>query len=278
MAGRTRLGRHVVKWMLLVTACALPLLVLMWNKAEPGLLVAELLGVAIWVAVMAGLDARLLKRGRQRASRALALGALTFSVIETMASLISVSLMMYVYAPFFLMLMAGRVVDLPQSRFAVTLIFTIACGLSALLVVLLLAAMFLRFGRLPAIDVTQSRINRRGSIATTPGGLIMVINDTMVRNGKTLRGLLALYGLASLVHFVHNAEHLVDYPNLPVWLSRFQIYGAWCGITALGIVGYTLPVEAACSSVSRSSLSMRHLDSTGFSTIDARHSGLTHWQ
>ena len=141
-----------------MTACALPLLVLMWNKAEPGLLVAELLGVAIWVAVMAGLDARLLKRGRQRASRALALGALTFSVIEAMASLISVSLMMYIYAPFFLMLfMAGRVVDLPRSRFAVTLIFTIACGLSALLVVLLLAAVFIRFGRRRPLSTSLSQ-------------------------------------------------------------------------------------------------------------------------
>ena len=68
----------------------------------------------------------------------------------------------------------------------------------------------------------------------------MVISDTTVRKGKTLPGLLALYGLASLVHFVHNAEYLVDYPNLPAWLSRFQIYGAWCGITALGLAGYAL--------------------------------------
>ena len=57
--------------------------------------------------------------------------------------------MAYMYAPFFLMLMAGRVVDLPRSRFAMTLILTVACGSSALLVVLLLAAMFLRFGRRP---------------------------------------------------------------------------------------------------------------------------------
>jgi len=68
----------------------------------------------------------------------------------------------------------------------------------------------------------------------------MVTNDTTVRTGKTLTWLLALYGLASLVHFVHNAEHLAAYPNLPVWLSRFQIYGAWCGITAVGLAGYTL--------------------------------------
>jgi len=68
----------------------------------------------------------------------------------------------------------------------------------------------------------------------------MVIRDTMVRKGKTLPRLLALYGLASLVHFVHNAEYLVDYPNLPLWLSRFEIYSAWCGIAALGLAGYTL--------------------------------------
>ena len=57
---------------------------------------------------------------------------------------------------------------------------------------------------------------------------------------KPLPWLLALYGLASLVHFMHNAEYLGGYPNLPAWLSRSQIYGAWCGITAVGLVGYTL--------------------------------------
>ena len=52
--------------------------------------------------------------------------------------------------------------------------------------------------------------------------------------------LLAAYGFASLVHFVHNAEYLNGYPNLPAWLSRSVIYGAWCGITTVGLVGYTL--------------------------------------
>jgi hypothetical protein len=136
----------------LVTVCALPVLVLTWNKAEPGLFGAELLGVAIWVAVMAGLDAWLLNRGRQRASRALALGALTFGVVEAIVSVVSISLLMYVYAPFFLLLMAGPVVDLPRSRFAARLILTLAGGLSALFVVLLFAAVFLRFGRRLDID------------------------------------------------------------------------------------------------------------------------------
>ena len=57
---------------------------------------------------------------------------------------------------------------------------------------------------------------------------------------KPLPGLLALYGLTSLLHFMHNAEYLSAYPNLPAWLSRSQIYGVWCGITVLGLVGYTL--------------------------------------
>ena len=68
----------------------------------------------------------------------------------------------------------------------------------------------------------------------------MFNRDAIGRKGRALPGLLVLYGLASLAHFVHNAEYLVDYPNLPAWLSRLHIYGAWCGITALGVAGYTL--------------------------------------
>jgi hypothetical protein len=57
---------------------------------------------------------------------------------------------------------------------------------------------------------------------------------------KSLRWLLLLYCLASLVHFVHNAEFLTDYPNLPTWLTRAQVYAVWVGITAIGVVGYLL--------------------------------------
>ena len=48
------------------------------------------------------------------------------------------------------------------------------------------------------------------------------------------------YGVASLVHYTHNAEFLADYPNLPAWLSRAKVYGAWLGVTAVGVVGYLL--------------------------------------
>ena len=52
--------------------------------------------------------------------------------------------------------------------------------------------------------------------------------------------LLIFYGVASLLHFSHNAEFLADYPNLPVWLSRVWVYVAWSCITTVGVVGWLL--------------------------------------
>jgi hypothetical protein len=49
--------------------------------------------------------------------------------------------------------------------------------------------------------------------------------------------LLAVYCGASLIHFVHNAEFISDYPNLPVWLTRPKVYLAWLGVTAVGMAG-----------------------------------------
>lgn len=56
-------------------------------------------------------------------------------------------------------------------------------------------------------------------------------------NPRLLFLLLALYAAASLVHFVHNAEFLGDYPGLPASWSRGGVYLAWIGMTALGGVG-----------------------------------------
>jgi len=53
-------------------------------------------------------------------------------------------------------------------------------------------------------------------------------------------GLLMLYLAASLLHFTHNAEYLADYPNLPAWLSRSDVYLVWLGQAAVGIGGYLL--------------------------------------
>jgi hypothetical protein len=68
----------------------------------------------------------------------------------------------------------------------------------------------------------------------------MGIAELPSRIRRALPALLILYGVASLTHFVHNAEFLAEYPNLPVWLSRGQVYVAWFGITALGVFGYGL--------------------------------------
>ena len=45
------------------------------------------------------------------------------------------------------------------------------------------------------------------------------------------------YGVASLAHFVHNAEFLAQYPNMPLWLSRSKVYCAWLLIAVVGATG-----------------------------------------
>src|SRR5687767_7958989 len=62
----------------------------------------------------------------------------------------------------------------------------------------------------------------------------------MQRHQSALGALLLVYLAASLLHFVHNAEHLGQYPNLPTWLGRWDVYLAWLGLAALGAVGYAL--------------------------------------
>lgn len=68
----------------------------------------------------------------------------------------------------------------------------------------------------------------------------MAIAKTSVEASKVLPWAVMLYCAASLLHFVHNAEYLSEYPNLPVWLSRSQVYVAWLCITAIGGLGYML--------------------------------------
>ena len=52
--------------------------------------------------------------------------------------------------------------------------------------------------------------------------------------------LLALYAGASLLHFMHNAEYLAQYPNLPASWTSADVYLAWCCLTAVGLLGYVL--------------------------------------
>ena len=64
--------------------------------------------------------------------------------------------------------------------------------------------------------------------------------DSAVAVTRALPWLLLFYGCASLLHFVHNAEYVAEYPNLPAWISRGSIYGAWLAISAIGLLGYLL--------------------------------------
>jgi hypothetical protein len=60
------------------------------------------------------------------------------------------------------------------------------------------------------------------------------------RTGSALPWLLIAYAASSLLHFVHNAEHLAQYPNLPASWTRADVYAACCCVSLLGVVGYVL--------------------------------------
>jgi hypothetical protein len=55
--------------------------------------------------------------------------------------------------------------------------------------------------------------------------------------------ILISYAAASFIHHLHNAEYLNEYPNLPAWLTRAQVYAAWLGTTAVGVTGYFLVLK-----------------------------------
>jgi hypothetical protein len=63
---------------------------------------------------------------------------------------------------------------------------------------------------------------------------------------RTLPVLLLVYAAASLVHFMHNAEFLADYPNLPATWTRAGVYLAWVAMTAVGIAGWLLVTRGWC--------------------------------
>jgi hypothetical protein len=52
--------------------------------------------------------------------------------------------------------------------------------------------------------------------------------------------LMLIYGAASLLHFIHNAVYIHDYPNLPVWLTSGGVFAAWPVVAGVGLLGYLL--------------------------------------
>jgi hypothetical protein len=57
---------------------------------------------------------------------------------------------------------------------------------------------------------------------------------------NTLLILLLAYCAASLFHYAHNVVYIDDYPNLPGWITTPRVYVAWLGVTAIGVIGYSL--------------------------------------
>jgi hypothetical protein len=58
--------------------------------------------------------------------------------------------------------------------------------------------------------------------------------------GALLLPLMLIHGAASLLHFVHNAVYVHDYPNLPAWLTAARVMQAWLLVAAVGTLGYLL--------------------------------------
>ena len=57
---------------------------------------------------------------------------------------------------------------------------------------------------------------------------------------RALPILLIAYGVATLIHFTHNAEFVREYPNLPLAWSRADVYLAWLSMTAVGFAGWVI--------------------------------------
>jgi len=55
---------------------------------------------------------------------------------------------------------------------------------------------------------------------------------------KLIAAALLIYAAASLLHHVHNAAFVADYPDMSPGLTPRVIYAAWLGATALGVAGY----------------------------------------
>lgn len=68
----------------------------------------------------------------------------------------------------------------------------------------------------------------------------MSVGGKVNQGSQTLPWVFILYAATTLLHFVHNAEYLTQYPHLPPSWSRSDVYGAWCCLMAVGLLGYGL--------------------------------------
>lgn len=57
---------------------------------------------------------------------------------------------------------------------------------------------------------------------------------------RSFAALVAVYFIASLAHFSHNAEAIAFDPGMPAWLTREKVYLAWLAVSAVGALGIAL--------------------------------------
>ena len=67
-----------------------------------------------------------------------------------------------------------------------------------------------------------------------------MVSRTAPNEDAALLPLMLVYGAASLLHFIHNALYLRDYPNLPAWLTSGGVIAAWLVVATVGVLGYWL--------------------------------------
>ena len=60
---------------------------------------------------------------------------------------------------------------------------------------------------------------------------------------RSLLALVLAHAAASLLHFVHNATFLADYPNMPDWITPGGVYAVWLGEAAIGAAGVILLIR-----------------------------------
>jgi hypothetical protein len=101
-----------------------------------------------------------------------------------------------------------------------------------------------------------------------PYGIAIVSNRP-----RLLPVLLMGYACASLVHFVHNAEFVRDYPGMPASWSRGTIYLAWVVLTSIGLSGWLMSRRHAAGLVVLALYAALGIDSLGHYAVApiARH-------
>lgn len=62
----------------------------------------------------------------------------------------------------------------------------------------------------------------------------------MMSRSQALPWVFILYAATTLLHFAHNAQYLTQYPHLPPSWTQAEVYGAWCCLMAVGLLGLGL--------------------------------------